>query len=519
MSDVSSLPRFGGALPPARFNMAQYCLARQAAAVPDKIALSVVNDPENLAISEDWTFSALQDRVLRLADGFLTAGLAPGDRIMIRLENTSAYALTFFAAIAAGLVAVPTSSQLSAREAQFMFQDSGARAVILSPGLGFDGLHDGVLIFETADLDRFAAQGSRAEYAPSLADDPAYVIYTSGTTSNPKGVLHAHRAVWGRRPMYQGWYGIAACDRMLHAGAFNWTYTLGTGLSDPWANGASAMIYTGAKTPDLWPRLIRRHDITLFAAVPTVFRQILKYADGGPLTSLRHGLTAGEALPQSVADEWRTVTGTWLYEALGMSELSTFISSSPNVAPRPGAVGRAQPGRSVVVLPAGGGIEPLGTGEAGLLAAHSSDPGLMLGYWNRPEEQKDVFRGDWFCGGDMVVMDQDGYVFHQGRADDVMNALGYRVSPLEVENVLNAHDDVADVAVTEIAVRADVSVIGAFIVARAGARPDMAALGAFAAGQLASYKVPREFVLIDQVPRTANGKIKRGQLRAEYRRN
>ncbi len=109
------------------------------------------------------------------------------------------------------------------------------------------------------------------------AEDPAFLIYTSGTVGRPKGVLHAHRAAWGRRPMYQGWYGIGADDVVLHAGAFNWTYTLGVGLIDPWANGATAVLYNGPADPAVWPELIARFGVSIFATVPSLYRRILKY--------------------------------------------------------------------------------------------------------------------------------------------------------------------------------------------------------------------------------------------------
>ena len=147
---------------------------------------------------------------------------------------------------------------------------------------------------------------SPAAYADTRAEDPAYLIYTSGTTAQPKGVLHAHRVAVGRSPTYQGWYGISDADRVLHAGSFNWTYTLGTGLIDPWANGATSIIYTGAKTPDVWPQLIAKTGATLFAAVPSLFRQILKYAPPARSTlgHLRHGLIAGERPPEDLFDDW-----------------------------------------------------------------------------------------------------------------------------------------------------------------------------------------------------------------------
>jgi acyl-coenzyme A synthetase/AMP-(fatty) acid ligase len=175
-------------------------------------------------------------------------------------------------------------------------------------------------------------------------------------------------------------------------------------------------------------------------------------------------------------------------------------------------VGKPQAGRSVVVLPVEGGTEPLPSGTDGLLAAHCSDPGLMLGYWHRPEEEAQVFRGDWFIGGDLASMDEDGYVTHRGRANDIMKALGYRVAPQEVESVLLEHPAVAEVACTEVRVRADVSVIGAFIVLKPGIAADADAIKTFAAERLAAYKCPREVVFLDALPRTANGKLKRGDL-------
>ncbi len=178
---------------------------------------------------------------------------------------------------------------------------------------------------------------------------------------------------------------------------------------------------------------------------------------------------AGETPPPGLFEEWTARTGRALYEALGMSEISTYISTGPDVPRKPGTVGKPQPGRRVAILGLEGGTEPLPAGEEGLLAVHRSDPGLMLGYWNRPEEEAAVYRGDWFVGGDIAAMDADGYVSHRGRANDLMKALGYRVSPLEVEAVLLQHPAVAEVACAEVRVRADVSVIAAFIVPHAGA--------------------------------------------------
>ena len=515
---------YTGELPPARFNMARYCLQAAVRATPDKVALIVVSDAHAPVVeAECWTYRQLDDAVRRTAAGLHGLGLEPGARVMIRMGNTSDYALLFFGSIAAGCVPLPSSAQLTEEEADFLLADSGAQLLAVSDELAITP-PPGVRVLQSPDIAALRT-GEPVDYADTAADDPAFLIYTSGTTGQPKGVLHAQRSAWGRRPMYQGWYGIRPNDVMLHAGAFNWTYTLGVGLTDPWANGATTVLYNGPRDVTVWPVLMEQFQATLFAAVPGLYRQILKYNDLRTfnLSSLRHGLTAGEALSVALLEQWRAVTGKELYEALGMSECSTYISSSPQAPVKPGSPGKAQPGRCVAALPVDreAGDEPLPSSEIGLLAVHRSDPGLMLGYWNRPDEEALVYRGDWFIGGDLAHFDADGCMFYHGRNDDVMNAMGYRVSPLEVEHCLSQHLAVLEVAVTELRVREQVSVIAAFVVPRDPDEPDgmdAAPLLNYAHEHLAAYKCPREIIFTDALPRTANGKVLRREL-AQWRRS
>jgi acyl-coenzyme A synthetase/AMP-(fatty) acid ligase len=513
LNAAASLCRIASRMP---FNMARHCVGEAAHWTPEKTALLVIADVAADAPTETWTYAALEDAVLRIAGGLRAMGLAPGDRLMIRLDNTSAYALLFFGAVAAGVVALPTSFQLTETEALFLARDCSAAAIATAASLDTASLAHAPILITPDDVARMIREAPRARYAATHAGDPAFLIYTSGTTARPKGVLHAQRSVLGRRPMYDGWYGMTAADRVLHAGAFNWTFTLGTGLTDPWANGATAIVFTGEKEPALWPHLIAKTDATIFAGVPGLLRQILKYASptAGHMPTLRHALMAGETPPPGLFEDWAHETGTEIYEGFGMSEISTYISSSPTVPRRPGTAGKPQPGRRVEILSADGSDDPLPPGAEGLIAVHRSDPGLMLGYWNRPQEEAEVLRGQWFTGGDLGIMDADGYITYAGRNNDLMKALGYRVSPLEVEAVLAGHPAVAEVACAEIAVREGVHVIGAFIVPRHQAPINPAEIKAFAAERLAAYKCPREVRFLDQLPRTANGKVKRSALLA-----
>ena len=535
-----------GEATPTPFGMSAYCVGAPAAHAPDRDALVVVHGPGE---ESRWTFAEVDDTVRAVAAGLLGLGLQRGDRVMLRMGNRAEFPFVFFGAIAAGLVAVPTSAQLTGEEAAGLLTDCGAAAVALDEDLPLTvPPHVPTITAET--IARWVAGGERAGHDVGHPDRAAFITYTSGTTGRAKGVTHAHRSAWGRRPMYRGWYGLTEGDVMVHAGALNWTYTLGVGLTDPWANAATAIVHDGPADRLVWPRLVAEHRATHLAAVPGVYRHLLRHGDPGTwdLTSLRAALVAGEALPSALWQEWTERTRVPLHESLGMSEISTFVSTGPDTPVRPGSPGRAQPGRRIAVLdPDSLAEEPreLGVGEVGRLAVHRDDPGLMLGYWRRPEENAEVFSGDWFVTSDLAAIDADGYVTYHGRSDDVITAMGYRVSPVEVEDALAGVEGVAEVAVAALDVGDGVRLVCAWVVST-GAFPAYAAdsssesaadpssesgpesaadpvhadphaalrerVLARAAEQLAPYKRPREVRVVESLPRTANGKVVRRDL-------
>ena len=306
---------------PAPFNMAAHTLAA-AAATPDKTALEVLAAPGEVA--ERWSYAALADAVRRTAGGLAAAGLRPGDRLLLRLGNSADFPVLFFAANALGAIPVPVSAQLTPSEVAAILADLEPRLIALGPGLALPD--DPGAPGPRPDLAGLR-EHAPAAFAATAPDDPAYIVYTSGTGGRPKGVVHAQRAAWARRMMWDGWYGLTPDDRVLHAGAFNWTYTLGAGLTDPWAIGATALIYAGPPDRHVWPALAAAHGATIFAAAPGVYRQMLD-APGlaAGFAGLRHGLSAGEALPEPVRAAWTGATGKPIHEALGMSEVSTYIS-------------------------------------------------------------------------------------------------------------------------------------------------------------------------------------------------
>ena len=467
---------------------------------------------------ETYTYADVWDRVQRIGRGLLAAGPQPGDRVLIRLPHSPDYAFAFLGATVAGLVPIPANPTLTAEEAAFLIEDAQAAALVANPEAqvaGFEGL-----VVDQAGLAALDGPGPLPE---TDAEDPAYLIYTSGSTARPKGVLHAHRTVLARRLMREGWQGFTPGDRTLHAGTLNWSYTLGVGLLDAWAAGAHAHLVQQPFDPAGWPALMERLGTTIFIAVPTVYRQVLKYGnlESHDLSALRYGLCAGEPLRPALLDEWRERVGTELYESLGMTEISTYISSSETVPVRPGSAGKPQAGRRVAILRElpdepgrTDGVE-LPRGEVGLLAVHRSDQGLMLGYWRRPAEEAQVIQGDWFVGGDLASMDEDGYVWFAGRSDDIIKSFGLRLSPIEIETEISHHPDVQEVAAVGLAVDPMKTLLAVAVVPREGAQLTEDHLRAFAAEHLADYKQPHVYRFVEQLPRTRNGKVQRRILAQE----
>lgn len=488
---------------PHPFNMAAHVL-RHAATTPDKVALSVIA-PDG---ADDWRYDRLAAAVRGTGTGLLAAGFVPGDILLMRLGNTVDFPLAYLGAIAVGLVPVPTSSQLTAVEVAKMVAGLSPKGILRDPRVACPDDID-VPVIDTAALQAMRDLPP-CDDAMSDPDRLAYIIYTSGTSGVQRAVMHAHRAIWARRMMHQGWYGLGPEDRLLHAGAFNWTYTLGTGLMDPWSVGATALIPAEGVPPEGLPQLLADHGATIFAAAPGVYRKMLSHHMKIDLPTLRHGLAAGEKLSDRVRLNWFEATGTAIYEAYGMSECSTFISGSPTHPATPGALGRPQDGRRVAILGPDG---PVGLGEEGTIAVSRRDPGLMLGYLGAPEETAAKMQGDWFLTGDQGMMDAAGQITYLGRADDMMNAGGFRVSPMEVEAALLAHPAIREVGVTDIEIKEDARIIAAFYV---GDLVDEVALKAFAETRLARYKQPRVYIRLDALPSGANGKILRRALKPMY---
>ncbi|MDE9448945.1 acyl--CoA ligase [Aliiroseovarius sp. Z3] len=493
--------------PPKAFNMARYVLTH-AADLGDKTALSVVT-PVGTGETH-WTYGQLDRAVRGVAGGLLAQGLTPGDRVLLRLGNTVDFPLAFLGAIAAGLVPVPTSSQLTEAEITKMAAMISPRMIIAGNEIALPSGTDAPVLDVRAL--HMLSEHTPAPFHMGDPERPGYIVFTSGTSGKARAVVHAHRAIWARRMMWDGWYGLTRDDRLMHAGAFNWTYTLGTGLMDPWSVGATALIPAAGTTSDQLGPLLAREGATIFAAAPGVYRQMLRTTLPA-LPALRHGLSAGEKLPAVTRARWIDATQKPIHEAYGMSECSTFISGAPSHPAPTGTLGYPQPGRHIAVLDADGQITPRGT--PGIMAVHRSDPGLMLGYLGAEQDTKNRFSADWFLTGDTVSMAADSAITFEGRSDDIMNAGGFRVSPIEVEAAMALHPGIHEAACAEVAVKDDATTIACFYTPENEPTPEDL-LSAHAHAHLAHYKCPRLFIPLDTLPRGANNKLLRATLRERF---
>jgi acetyl-CoA synthetase len=488
--------------------------------VEQRTAMIVEDDA---AGTSQITYGALAARSSRFAQLLRTLGVAAGDRVLVRLPNSIDYPTAFFGTMKRAAIAVPTSTLLTAEEVRYLIEDSGAAALVIDRRAwnamratleGTGGLRH--IIVAGEELDRALGEVGNVQPAErTRADDPAYLVYTSGTTGYPKGVLHAHRSLAGRAPASKYWFDFDAAkvDRIVHSGKFNWTYVLGSALMDPLARGKTVIAHEGRNDASTWPRLIAKHGATIFIGVPTVYRQILQKTQftKGDVPTLRHCMSAGEHLSDEVFVQWKERFGLDIYEAVGMSEFSYYLSQNKLRAIRPGSAGFPQPGHDVKLLDAET-LAEVAPGEEGMICVPATDPGLFVEYWNQPEETAKSKHDGWFFTGDYARRDGEGYLWFLGRRDDIIKSFGYRVSPYEVERVMKGHPHVADCACVAESAGADKTLVAAYVIAQPGAAITPDELLAFGRAHLAAYKAPKVVYLAKEFPRTRNGKILRREI-------
>ncbi|HSH86627.1 MAG TPA: acyl-CoA synthetase [Methylophilus sp.] len=520
---------------PELFNIGVACSDRHlGTAKADEIAMIVEDDTFG---TSTITFAGLADLTDRFAQVLRDLGVMAGDRILIRLPNSLDYPIAFLGAMKTGAISVPTSTLLTAEEVAYLAKDSGA-VVLVTDAAAWENmsaemqaniaqtpnLKHILLTQQTGDTtasaafnilpltSALAAVNHVQAACPTRAEDPAYLVYTSGTTGYPKGVLHAHRALLGRQPAAEYWFNYSEQlqDRIMHSGKFNWTYVLGTGLMDPLYLGKTVIVHEGKNDAQKWLDLIAKHKATIFIGVPTIYRQLLQKttATQADVPSVRHFMSAGEHLSDEVLTQWRERFGVDIYEAVGMSEFSYYLSQSIYRPIRAGSAGFPQPGHDLELLNPDT-REPVAEGEEGMICVPETDPGLFLSYWNLPEETAKYKHDGYFFTGDYAKYDADGYIWFLGRKDDIIKSFGYRVSPYEIERVYKGHPAVADCAAIGEEIEKDKLLVVIYVIPKPDVELQADELIAFGKQHLAAYKTPKTVYLAKDFPRTKNGKILR----------
>jgi acetyl-CoA synthetase len=518
---------------PEFFNIGVACTdAHVGTEIENEIAMIVEDDSLGEARA---TYKQLAERTSQFAQLIRKHGIDAGERVLIRLANSLDYPTAFLGAMKAGCIAVPTSTLLTAEEVIYLAKDSGASVLtldhqtwaaiaprlpelptvkmVLLSGKGEVVKANALPVLELGPAIRTITAWS-APHA-TRANDPAYLVYTSGTTGFPKGVLHAHRALIGREPASTYWFHFnpEGNDRILHSGKFNWTYVLGSGLMDPLYRGKTVIVHEGKNDANLWTRLIAKHKATIFIGVPTIYRQIVQktQATKADVPSLRFCMSAGEHLSDEMLSLWRERFGMDIYEAVGMSEFSYYLSQNIFRPIRAGSAGFAQPGHQIKLLDPET-LKEVNPGDEGMICIPEHDPGLFLRYWNLPEETAKLRQGGWFMTGDYARIDEDGYLWFLGRKDDIIKSFGYRVSPYEIERVLKSHPEVADCACVGEETEKEKLLVVAYVIPQPGSNVTPDQLLSFGKQHLAAYKAPKLVYLAREFPRTKNGKILRREI-------
>ena len=502
------------------------------------------HDPGKLAMLwEDWqgnerklTFGEIRYLSNRIANVLTVLGVGRGDRVAVMLPSLPETAAAFISVYKLGGILLSLSQLYGDDSIAHRLVDSGAK-VIITDGINrprLEGMGDRVDSLERVlvlnageslvgdDIDLDAAMGSASgdfTTVDTAADDPAQLYYSSGTTGQAKGILHAHRYLLGHNE-YELCHDVRD-DEVFHStGEWAWIAGIVPGLLGPWKFGVPVGVFQrkGAYDPEQTLYLLEKFNVGNMFSTPTALRAMTELKDPGSQykINLRIACSAGEPLNPEVIRWFEAQFGIKVLDYYGLTESYPLCGNFPTVEVRPGSMGRPLPGWEVAVLSTDG-EEPLPPGELGEICLRArTNPHYPIGYWNRPEDSEAVFGGGWFHTKDAARIDEDGYVWYEGRADDVIISAGYRIGPFEVESAIVELPEVIEAAAVASPDAKRGNIVKAFVKLAPGTEgsEELAQrIKDHVRESYAAYAYPRELEFVDDLPKTLTGKIRRIELR------
>jgi acetyl-CoA synthetase len=481
---------------------------------------------------EDWrgderrvSFGELQDMSCRFANVLRANGVERGDRVATLLPSLPETAAVFIGTYRAGAILLSMSVLYGDEGIEHRLRDSQAKVVVTDAANRDripDGLAESVLVLDGGLLEDMADAPTSFETVDTAADDPAQLYYSSGTTGMAKGILHAHRYLLAHEE-FEFCHDVR--DGELFHGSGEWAWAAGIcPLLGPWRYGAVALVQArkGGYDPEEHLRFLSKHGVENVFTTPTALRAMTGVSDAGksyPLERLRITCSAGEPLNPEVIRWFREQYGITVLDYYGLTESYPLCGNFPTVEVREGSMGRPMPGWDVAILDED--EQPLPAGERGEICLRArSNPHYPIGYWNRPEDTDEVFGGEWFHTKDAAQLDDDGYVWYAGRADDVIISAGYRIGPFEVESACVEHPAVKEAAAVASPDPRRGDIVKAFIVLTGGheASDELAdQIKRHVRERHSAYAYPRKIEFVADLPKTLTGKIRRVELREKER--
>ncbi len=509
-------------LNPSRFNLCDYFLnPERLSKIGDNIAIEYCGDR--------ITYDALGKLVLYYCGQLKGQGIAEGDRIALMLYDSPLFIAYFLAAASIGAISVPVNTALSPDDVKFIIRDSGARLVIYEEELKEKLYSSDAALPDSVEVNASDRSCSNADiesvtnhksHTATTQASPAFMLYTSGSTGTPKGALHHHGAIRFTAQSYAAdVLRFTEGDRIYSSSRLFFAYGLGNSLSFPLAAGARVLLDSERPTPARIARIFKEQKPTVFFGVPAVYRALLEFHANNPhasnsidVSSLRLCVSAGEALPAKIFEDWQREFGLTILDGIGSTEMLHIFISNKEGETRAGSSGKLVAGYAARLTDDGG--NEVSAGDSGNLWVKGGS--ATVGYWNRPELTEATIQEGWVKTGDIYRRDEEGFFYHVGRSDDCFKVRGLWVSPIEVESVLLAHEAVREAAVVSAIDSDGLATVRAFVVIRKEGDGEKIKeeLRNFAGSRLAKFKVPSDIVLIDEMPRTSTGKIQRFKLRA-----